>query len=80
MFVRDEMIFWFTQQHRPGLGEQQLREKVQVNSEIIVRRATSLAQAGQGNLPANQTVIDLINKAANPFNLAQLDNLWMPYL
>lgn len=80
MFVRDEMIFWFTQQHRSGLGEQQLREKVQVNSEIIVRRATSLAQAGQGNLPANQTVIDLINKAANPFNLAQLDNLWMPYL
>ncbi|RPB12496.1 hypothetical protein P167DRAFT_506485 [Morchella conica CCBAS932] len=80
VFVRDEMIFWFTQQHRSGLGEQQLREKVQMNSEIICRRATSLAQAGQGNLPANQTVIDLINKAANPINLAQLDNLWMPYL
>ncbi|KAL7273085.1 transcription-associated protein 1 [Rhizina undulata] len=80
VFVRDEMIFWFTQQHRSSLGEQQLREKVQQNSEIIVRRATSLAQATQGNLPANQTVIDLISKAANPLHLAQLDNLWMPYL
>lgn len=75
------MIFWFTQQHRSGLGEQQLRDKVQVNSDIIVRKATSLAQtSGTHNIPANQTVIDFISKASNPMNLAQLDNLWMPYL
>ncbi|CAZ79218.1 unnamed protein product [Tuber melanosporum] len=81
VFVRDEMIFWFTQQHRSSIGEQQLRERVQANSEIIVRRATSLAQSsGAGGIPANQTVIDFISKASNPMNLAQLDNLWMPYL
>jgi transformation/transcription domain-associated protein len=80
VFVRDEMIFWFTQQHRSGLGEQQLREKVQNNSDMIIKKTASLAQPGAGNLPANQTVIDLISKAANPMNLAQLDHLWMPYL
>ena len=80
VFVRDEMIFWFTQQHRSGLGEQQLREKVQINSDLIVKRTASLAQPGTGALPANQTVIDLVSKAANPMNLAQLDHLWMPYL
>jgi transformation/transcription domain-associated protein len=80
VFVRDEMIFWFTQQHRSGLGEQQLREKVQHNSDLIIKKTASLAHPGTGNLPANQTVIDLISKAVNPANLAQLDHLWMPYL
>ncbi|KAI9744282.1 MAG: hypothetical protein M1818_002434 [Claussenomyces sp. TS43310] len=81
LFVRDEMIFWFTSSHRTGqMGEGQLRETVQVNSEHIVKRTLSLAQAPQGSLPANQTVIDLIAKAVNPMNLAQTDSLWMPYL
>lgn len=80
VFVRDEMIFWFTQAHRSGLGEAQLREKVQLNSDMIIKKTASLAQPGQGNLPANQTVIDLVSKAANPMNLCQLDHLWMPYL
>jgi transformation/transcription domain-associated protein len=80
LFVRDEMIFWFTSSHRVQMTENQLRESVQVNSEAIVKRAVSLAQSPQGNLPANQTVIDLIAKAVNPMNLAQCDALWMPYL
>lgn len=81
LFVRDEMIFWFTSSHRAGqMAEGQLRETVQANSEHIVKRTLSLAQAPQGSLPANQTVIDLIAKAVNPMNLAQTDSLWMPYL
>ena len=60
--------------------EGQLRETVQTNSELIVRRTLSLAQAPTGTLPANQTVIDLIAKAVNPMNLASTDALWMPYL
>jgi len=80
IFVRDEMIFWFTQQHRSGLQENQLRETVQANSDIIVKKAVSLARPPEGNLPANQTVIDLISRAVNPTNLAQSDALWMPYL
>ena len=81
LFVRDEMMFWFTSNHRAGhVNEAQLREPVQTNSDMIVKRAVSLAAAPVGNLPANQTVIDLIAKAVNPLNLALCDALWMPYL
>jgi transformation/transcription domain-associated protein len=58
----------------------QLRETVQTNSEVIVKRTLSLAQSPAGPLPANQTVIDLIAKAVNPMTLAQCDALFMPYL
>lgn len=81
LFVRDEMMFWFTSSHRSlSLTESQLRETVQANSDMIVKKAVSLAQAPAGNLPAHQTVIDLIAKAVNPMNLALCDVLWMPYL
>jgi transformation/transcription domain-associated protein len=80
IFVRDEMIFWFTQQHRSASQENQLRETVAANSEIVVKKASSLARPPGGNLPANQTVIDLIARAVSPVALAQSDALWMPYL
>ncbi|KUJ06740.1 uncharacterized protein LY89DRAFT_790380 [Mollisia scopiformis] len=82
LFVRDEMIFWFTSSHRgqATMPENQLRDTVQTNSDIIVKRTLSLAQSPPGALPANQTVIDLIAKAVNPINLAQCDPLFMPYL
>jgi len=31
------------------------------------------------NIPANQTLIDLISQATNPHKLSQLDITWMPY-
>ncbi|KAI5921307.1 FAT domain-containing protein [Camillea tinctor] len=81
LFIRDEVIFWFTSSHRAmHLNENQLRETVQTNCDIVVKRAVTLAQSPVGNLPANQTVIDLIARAVNPMNLAQCDALWMPYL
>ncbi|KAI0129256.1 hypothetical protein F4776DRAFT_162016 [Hypoxylon sp. NC0597] len=81
LFVRDEVIFWFTSSHRTiHLNENQLRDTVQTNCDMIVKRAVSLAQSPAGPLPANQTVIDLIARAVNPMNLAQCDALWMPYL
>lgn len=81
LFVRDEMIWWFTNSHRTAhLTETQLRDTVQTNCDMIVKRAVSLAQCPVGNLPACQTVIDLIAKAVNPVHLAQCDALWMPYL
>lgn len=79
VFVRDELISWYTQQHRSNVPDSQLRDTVRHNVEAIVRRATSLAQVGQGNVPANQTVIDLISQAVNSRHLALADNLWMPY-
>ncbi|GAP87643.2 putative FAT domain-containing protein [Rosellinia necatrix] len=81
LLVRDEVIFWFTGSHRAiHLNETQLRETVQTNCDMVVKRALSLAQPPVGSLPANQTVIDLIARAVNPMNLAQCDALWMPYL
>ncbi|KAI1310066.1 FAT domain-containing protein [Xylaria venustula] len=81
LLVRDEVIFWFTSSHRAiHLNETQLRETVQTNCDMVVKRALSLAQPPVGSLPANQTVIDLIARAVNPAHLAQCDALWMPYL
>lgn len=80
IFVRDEILFWGTAQHRAMPQEQALREMVQVNSDLIVRKAVGLCKTPEGNLPANQSVIDLISKAANPSNLAQCDALWMAAL
>lgn len=80
VFVRDEMIFWFTQQHRVVMADHQLRETVQNSSDVVVKRAVSLARPPDGNLPANQTVVDLVSRAVNPFSLSQCDALWMPYL
>ncbi|KAI2623256.1 hypothetical protein GGR54DRAFT_44205 [Hypoxylon sp. NC1633] len=81
LFVRDEVIFWFTSSHRNiHLSENQLRDTVQTNCDMIVKRAVSLARRPEGNLPANQTVIDLVARAVNPMNLAQCDALWMPFL
>lgn len=79
LFVRDEMIFWYTSSQRL-MEDIQLRQSVQVNSDMIVKRALSIAKSPEGALPANQTVIDYIAKAVNPMNLAQTDTLWMPYL
>ena len=74
-------MVWMTQQHRSVL-EGQLREAVQLNSDLVVKRAKALADApSASNLPATQTIIDLIAHATNPQKLAQQsDALWMPYL
>ncbi|KAI4202027.1 MAG: hypothetical protein LQ346_002049 [Caloplaca aetnensis] len=81
IFVRDEMIFWFTQQHKSPIGEHDLRKAVARNCEVVVKKAVSLARPPEaGNLPANQTVIDLISKSVDPVALAQCDALWMGWL
>ena len=86
IFVRDEMIFWMTTQSRANPnnasagGSETLREMVQDNCALVVRRAVSLASPPEGNLPAGQTVIDLVARAGALANLAVGDALWMGYL
>lgn len=81
IFVRDEVAYWFSQQHKQSVGEGTLRDWVALNTEQVVKRARTLAQPPEGgNLPANQTVVDLISNAVNPARLSQADPLWMPYL
>lgn len=80
IFVRDEMIFWHSQQRRQLPGQDALRNVVQQNVDIVVKRAISLARPPDGMLPANQTVIDLIARSVDPKALAVADALWMAYL
>lgn len=80
IFIRDEIIFWYTQQRASWGGEIALRDLVNGCSDIVINRAVSLAKPPDGALPANQTVIDLIARAVNPLHLAQCDTLWMGYL
>ena len=81
IFVRDEVSFWFTQQHKAQPVDGLLRDTVAANAEQIVKRARSLANPPEGNnLPANQTAVDLVSSAVNPKALCQSDVLWMGYL
>lgn len=82
LFVRDEVMFWFTSSHRlVHLNEGQLRDTVQTNCDLITKRAMTLATTDpEAKVPANQTVIDLISKAVNPISLAMMDALWQAYL
>jgi len=74
------MIFWFTQQHKGGADSSPLRETTTTNCELVVKKAMSLARFPEGNIPANQTVVDLVSRSVNPQYLAATDALWMGYL
>ena len=81
IFIRDEMAYWYTTSHRSSIKENELRENVQRNSDVVVNKALYLAKEPQaGNLPANQSVLDLVGKSTNPEKLAQTELLWMPWL
>jgi transformation/transcription domain-associated protein len=80
IFMRDEMNHWFTSQHKQ-ITPESLRMSVDENSALVVKRAASLGSLpGSSNLPANQTVVDLVGKAVEPMKLAVADPLWMGYL
>jgi transformation/transcription domain-associated protein len=82
IFMRDEMNHWFTSQHKSSqLTPEVLREAVQQNSDLVVKRASAIGDLPTGaNLPANQTMVDLVAVAVHPQKLAMTDPLWMAYL
>lgn len=61
-------------------GTENLKEMVSDNCALVVKRAVSLASPPEGNLPAGQTVIDLVAKASGMQGLALGDALWMGWL
>lgn len=63
-----------------GENKELLREAVQNNCEMVVKKAISLASPPEGNLPAGQTVIDLVARATSLQNLGVVDAMWMPWL
>ena len=80
IFIRDELITWYTSQHIPAPQDAELRNQVTTNVELVIRRLASLVKVPGGNLPANQTIIDHISQAVDPVYLAQMDLLWMPWI
>ena len=81
IFIRDEIAFWYTSSNRQNVKESEMREHVQRNAEAIVNKAVAIAKEPTGNnLPASQSVLDLIARATNPEKLSQTDLLWMPWL
>lgn len=63
-----------------GENKELLREAVQNNCELVVKKAISLGSPPDGNLPAGQTVIDLVARATSLQVLGIVDAMWMPYL
>lgn len=81
LFVRDEVISWCTQQEppRPVPQDNQLREIVRINVELIIKRVLSMGHISSGPGISTQNVLELISQAVNPRNLAAADTLWMAY-
>ncbi|ONH65284.1 Transcription-associated protein 1 [Cyberlindnera fabianii] len=80
LFIRDEMISWYTQQRRAAPEESHLREIVSVNVDMIIKRVQQLCNVNSSNAVTTQHVLEQIQQAVNPRNLASCDPVWMPYL
>jgi len=82
VFVRDEVTFWFTQQHKSAsAAEGVLREAVLHNTDLLGKKVMVFAKPPDGaNLPCNQTVVDRVSDAVDPRKLCQTEPLWMSYL
>ncbi|KAF2754000.1 hypothetical protein EJ05DRAFT_457386 [Pseudovirgaria hyperparasitica] len=80
IFIRDEMHNWSVIQKRQ-LSEVSMRDGVALNTNQVHKRAMLLRNHPEArNLPANQTVVDLVAQAVDPKKLSMADPLWMPYL
>ncbi|KAJ3344480.1 hypothetical protein HDU83_005150 [Entophlyctis luteolus] len=82
IFVRDELVLF----KKPVFQEQQLRDLVNQNCDLLLKRSHALAckiereKGAETAQPANQTVLDLVSQAANPLKLAQMEPVFMPML
>ena len=81
LFVKDEVISWCNQPDppRPIPQDEQLREIVRINVELIVKRVLSVGHIPSGQSVCTQNILELISQAVNPRNLAAADTLWMAY-
>ncbi|KAI8840240.1 FAT domain-containing protein [Chytridium lagenaria] len=87
VFVKDELIAWQNMGKKPALQDHQLRDLVNQNVDLVVKRTNGLSckmereKAGEGNpVPSNQTIVDLISQAGNPLKLAQMEPTFLAML
>ncbi|KAK5808732.1 hypothetical protein F5H01DRAFT_281683, partial [Linnemannia elongata] len=85
IFIRDELVSWFANGMKP-LNEQNLGERVTSTVDQVQRRTALLSckpereKSRNNNIPANQTLLDLISQASNPLKYAQMDCSWLQWL
>ncbi|KAJ3229390.1 hypothetical protein HDU78_009079, partial [Chytriomyces hyalinus] len=86
IFVRDELVTFQNVSRKPAFQEQQLRDLVNQNCDLLVKRTQALACKAEREKgiemphPANQTILDLMNQAVNPLKLAQMEPIFMAML
>lgn len=81
LFIRDETISWYTQHHKSSSDEPHLKEIVMSNVGAIVKKVTDIAEEVDiPNVQPNFKILELMQHAVNPRNLAVQENLWMAYL
>ncbi|KAL3231163.1 Transcription-associated protein 1 [Nakaseomyces bracarensis] len=79
LFIRDEIISWYSNLHRPIIENPQLRDMVQTNVDLIVRRVTQMGHVSSTPSVTTQFVLDCISASVNPRNLAKADVSFMPW-
>ncbi|CAI6565895.1 BBF_HP2_G0024530.mRNA.1.CDS.1 [Saccharomyces cerevisiae] len=79
LFIRDEIISWFSNLHRPIIENPQLREMVQTNVDLIIRKVAQLGHLNSTPTVTTQFILDCIGSAVSPRNLARTDVNFMPW-
>ncbi|CEP62323.1 histone acetyltransferase TRA1 LALA0_S05e03004g [Lachancea lanzarotensis] len=79
LFIRDEVISWYSNLHRSIVEDPQLREIVRTNVDLITRKTAQLGHLSSKPSVATQYVLDAISAAVSPRNLAKMDQSFMPY-
>ncbi|CCE63283.1 hypothetical protein TPHA_0E01900 [Tetrapisispora phaffii CBS 4417] len=79
LFIRDEIISWYSNLHRPIVENPQLHEMVQTNVDLIIRKVAQLSHIGSAPLVTTQFILDCISSAVNPRNLAKTDIVYIPW-
>ncbi|SCU80809.1 LAMI_0B03796g1_1 [Lachancea mirantina] len=80
LFIRDEVISWYSNLHRSIVEDPQLREVVRTNVDLITRKIAQLGHLSSKPSVATQFVLDAISAAVSPRNLAKTDQSFLPYL
>jgi transformation/transcription domain-associated protein len=85
LFIRDELITWHMNNHRP-VTDVQFHERIQANVQQIITKAQLMScrneteEVVSGRRPVSQNIIDLVSQASNPQRMAQMECTWMSWL
>ncbi|KAL6946492.1 hypothetical protein ACO0RG_000645 [Hanseniaspora osmophila] len=80
LFVRDEVISWYSSLQRSITEDPKLLYIVNCNNEIVCRKVAQLGHVSSTPSVATQYILDAISAAVTPRNLANADMSFMPYL